>query len=88
MGLIPFDVQAYPALVHAVHPLKLYEYLACDLPVVATRWDELERLASPAILCDSVMDFQIAIRKALTDRQIRARVAITLARRTGEAASI
>ena len=67
VGFIPFDVQAYPALVHAVHPLKLYQYLACDLPVVATRWDELERLASPAILCDSVMDFQIAIRKALTD---------------------
>ena len=67
VGLIPFDVQAYPALVHAVHPLKLYEYLACGLPVVATRWQELERLASPAILCDSDTDFETAMRKALAD---------------------
>ncbi len=52
----------------AVHPLKLYEYLACGLPVVATRWDELERLASPAILCDSADGFASAIRTVLADR--------------------
>lgn len=50
VGLIPFDVAGYRDLVAAVHPLKLYEYLAVGLPVVAARWPELEELASPARL--------------------------------------
>lgn len=62
VGLIPFDVVKHGNLVHAVNPLKLYEYLACGLPVVATRWDELERLGSPAMLCESQDDFIAAIR--------------------------
>jgi glycosyltransferase involved in cell wall biosynthesis len=52
VGLIPFDVAGHTELVNDIHPLKLYEYLACGLPVVATRWRELERLASPALLVD------------------------------------
>jgi glycosyltransferase involved in cell wall biosynthesis len=65
VGIIPFDVVREPAYVHPVHPLKLYEYLACGLPVVATRWDELERLDSPATLCESPDDFVQAIQRAL-----------------------
>ena len=61
VGLIPFDVRSNAELVHAVHPLKLYEYLACELPTVASRWDELERLASPALLCDDLDGFRRAI---------------------------
>jgi glycosyltransferase involved in cell wall biosynthesis len=67
VGLIPFDVARFPEAVNAVHPLKLYEYLACGLPVVATRWEELEQLGSPVILCDGVDDFESSIRRALAD---------------------
>ena len=65
VGLIPFDVQHHPTLVHSIHPLKLYEYLAAGLPVVATRWRELERLQSPAALCESSEQFVAAIEGAV-----------------------
>lgn len=65
VGLIPFDVAGYPALVHAIHPLKLYEYLAAGLPVVARRWDELERIGSPAQLVDDAPAMEKALRAAI-----------------------
>ncbi|MCC7519647.1 MAG: glycosyltransferase [Verrucomicrobiae bacterium] len=46
-GIIPF---LRNELVDHVCPIKLYEYMACGLPVVATRWAELEAMASPARL--------------------------------------
>ncbi len=67
VGLIPFDVQGHPTLVHSIHPLKLYEYFAAGLPVVATRWRELERLESPARLCDSVNEFVTGIEMSLSE---------------------
>ena len=65
VGLIPFDVQNYPELIHRVNPLKLYEYMACSLPVVATKWEELEKLNSPAFLSNSIGEFKSCIEKAL-----------------------
>lgn len=67
VGLIPFDVGGHASLVNAVHPLKLYEYLACGLPTVATRWQELERLDSPAVLCSGLDEFVVAIRALVDD---------------------
>jgi glycosyltransferase involved in cell wall biosynthesis len=72
VGLIPFDVVGHAELVDTIHPLKLYEYLACGLPVVATRWRELEHLASPAILVDSPADFSASIRASLAQPPDRA----------------
>ncbi|MBI4000829.1 MAG: glycosyltransferase [Nitrospira defluvii] len=72
VGLIPFDVQGHPTLVHSIHPLKLYEYLAAGLPVVATRWRELERLQSPAKLRDSAAEFSAAIETSLCEPSRRA----------------
>jgi glycosyltransferase involved in cell wall biosynthesis len=66
VGVIPFDRIRHRSLVDAVHPLKLYEYLASGLPVVATRWQELEQMASPAALCDTPAQFVLAIRAALS----------------------
>ncbi len=71
VGLIPFDVDGHPELVHKVHPLKLYEYFASGLPVVATRWDELQRLESPARLCTTVDDYVEAIEAALAEPTAR-----------------
>lgn len=61
-GLIPFKRNA---LVDGVSPIKLYEYLASGLPVVATRWAELERVDPPAALCDNAAAFTAALRTVL-----------------------
>jgi glycosyltransferase involved in cell wall biosynthesis len=65
VGLIPFDAETHPDLVHAVNPLKLYEYLACELPVVCSQWDELRNINSPAFAAQSVEQFIEGIQAAL-----------------------
>jgi glycosyltransferase involved in cell wall biosynthesis len=67
VGLIPFDVGGRPDLVNGIDPLKLYEYLACGLPVVATAWEEISRLGSPAALCRTPEEHVAAIRRAITE---------------------
>jgi len=57
VAIIPFNVNKYPDLVNSINPLKLYQYLACGLPVIACRWDELERINSPAYLYNSEKEF-------------------------------
>lgn len=64
VGMIPFAVAQYPELVHGVHPLKMYEYLACGLPVVATAWQELESLAAPVSLAYDAAQFAEYILRA------------------------
>lgn len=67
VGIIPFDVARHGKLVNSIHPLKLYEYLACGLPVVSVEWDELRALNSPAILCRSVEGFVDALVRAVSE---------------------
>lgn len=50
-----------------ISPIKLYEYMAGGLPVVATRWRALEELNSPALL-SSGRDFPELIQDALSAR--------------------
>jgi len=69
VGMIPFDVENHPDLIHNVNPLKLYEYMACGLPVVSTRWRELETIDSPALLCRSADEFKEGILAALREPQ-------------------
>lgn len=71
IGLIPFDVRGHGELVNGIHPLKLYEYLACGLPVVATDWDEIRGLNSPAILCRTPEEHVAAVRAVLAARSDR-----------------
>ncbi|MCL4079343.1 glycosyltransferase [Coriobacteriia bacterium Es71-Z0120] len=49
LGIVPF---VRDEMIDAVHPIKVYEYLAAGLPVVATRWTELERMNAPVRLVD------------------------------------
>lgn len=67
VGLIPFDVQSHAGLLDYVNPLKLYEYFACGLPVVSTRWRELELLNTPAKLADDADGFIAAIESSLQE---------------------
>jgi len=62
VGIVPFIKNE---LTHAVSPLKLFEYLATGLPVVATRLDEMEATASPAVLCDDADTFARAVERVL-----------------------
>jgi glycosyltransferase involved in cell wall biosynthesis len=65
VGLIPFDVSGNPRVVNTIHPLKLYEYLACGLPVVSSSWPEIAGLGSTAILYQTKNDLIVGIRRAL-----------------------
>jgi glycosyltransferase involved in cell wall biosynthesis len=67
VGLIPFDVGNHEKLVRSIHPLKLYEYLASGLPVVAVEWEELTYLNSPALLCRGTDAFVLALERAIAE---------------------
>jgi len=62
VGIIPFNIN-HP-VVDTVNPIKLYEYMACGLPVVSVSWQELKLLASPAFLAGSADDFAAKIYSA------------------------
>ncbi len=49
VAIVPF---VRDELVDSVHPIKVYEYLAAGLPVVASRWTELELMEAPVTLVD------------------------------------
>jgi glycosyltransferase involved in cell wall biosynthesis len=64
-GIIVFD-KNHP-VVSSVNPIKLYEYMACGLPVVATKWRELELINSPAYLAEDSDDFAEKLKTAVSD---------------------
>jgi glycosyltransferase involved in cell wall biosynthesis len=63
IGIIPFKLD-HP-IVDSINPIKLYEYMACGLPVVASRWKELEMINSPAYLAESEESFLSGLDKYL-----------------------
>ena len=65
IGLIPFDVERHGELVNRVDPIKLYEYCAAGLPVVATWWQALEDRHSPALLAGTHQEFIEQVDRAL-----------------------
>jgi glycosyltransferase involved in cell wall biosynthesis len=65
VGIIPFDVANHRALIDGVNPIKLYEYLAAGLPVVASRWAEIEALGAPVALADTRSDWLAHLRNAV-----------------------
>jgi NAD(P)-dependent dehydrogenase (short-subunit alcohol dehydrogenase family) len=67
VGLIPFDRAGHAALVDTVNPLKLYDYAAAGLPVVATPWPELQRIGGPVTLAEGAPAFAAALRAALAE---------------------
>lgn len=64
-GMVPFAVHRNPTLVNAVNPLKIYEYFASGIPVVATSWEELRALDAPLHLAGGTDAFIRALRDVL-----------------------
>ncbi|HEV8335735.1 MAG TPA: glycosyltransferase [Candidatus Polarisedimenticolia bacterium] len=62
LGIIPFRDTA---LTRAIHPVKLYEYFAAGIPVVAADLEEIRRIASPALLARNGSEWVDAARSAL-----------------------
>ena len=69
VGIIPFNVKQYPELVNAINPLKLYEYMASGLPVVATDWLALRQIESPARLCTTCDEFIRSVQSAAASNE-------------------
>lgn len=66
VGIIPFK---RTELVEHVCPLKLYEFMACGLPVVSTRWRELENMGSPARLARNHEEWTDHLQQVLVESQ-------------------
>jgi glycosyltransferase involved in cell wall biosynthesis len=66
VGLIPFQRST---LTESVNPVKVYEYLASGLPVVATRWTELELTGLPVRLASCPSEFCKEMEEALGEDQ-------------------
>lgn len=65
VGIIPFK---RISLVDSINPIKLFEYLAAGIPVVATKWKELEMMKPPAYLAENALEFIEFIKTALQER--------------------
>lgn len=60
-GIVPF---ALGPLTHAIHPLKVYEYCAAGLPVVATPMRETAAMGAPIDLAGTPQEFAAALERA------------------------
>jgi glycosyltransferase involved in cell wall biosynthesis len=70
VGIIPFDINGHTELIAHINPLKLYEYMACNLPVVSVSWEELELLKTPARLSNTYQEFTKAIIDVIENNRI------------------
>ena len=80
IGLIPFCLDRNKELIAHINPLKLYEYMACGLPVVSSVWKELELLQTPAKLYHSKEE-ALALLKSLLQEKIDPTIYIDYAAR-------
>jgi len=64
VGLLPYKRNAWT---ENIHPLKMYEYLACGLPVVAMDIPSVHEEAQLIRIADNLADFVRGIRAALEE---------------------
>ena len=60
-GIVPFRLTP---MTHAIHPIKVYEYLAAGLPVVSTPMDETAAMGAPITLASGAQEFARALEAA------------------------
>jgi len=63
-GIVPFRLNP---MTHAIHPIKVYEYCAAGLPVVATPMAETAAMKAPLRLAGDAASFEAALRAGLRD---------------------
>jgi glycosyltransferase involved in cell wall biosynthesis len=68
-GIVPF---ALSPLTHAIHPLKVYEYCAAGLPVVATPMRETAAMGAPIDLAGTPQEFAAALERTREEGGARA----------------
>ncbi len=66
VGLIPFRTHKEDRFAEHSNPLKLYQYLAMGLPVVASRTKGLETIGAPIALTDGAPDFMGQVARAIS----------------------
>jgi glycosyltransferase involved in cell wall biosynthesis len=77
VGLVPFVPNE---LTHKISPIKMFEYFASGLPVVAPRLDEIERSQSPAMLYSDRQECAALIVRAVHEKTRLAPAAIEFGR--------
>ena len=60
-GIVPFRLTP---MTHAIHPIKVYEYLAAGLPVVSTPMQETAAMGAPIALAAGAEEFARALEAA------------------------
>jgi glycosyltransferase involved in cell wall biosynthesis len=63
-GIVPFRLTP---MTHAIHPIKVYEYFAAGLPVVATPMTETAAMQAPLRLAGDPASFESALRAGLEE---------------------
>src|SRR5262249_54854583 len=59
------DTARAPGTVDCLNPLKMYQYLACGLPVVSSEWTAIRKLNGPVRLCGTAAEFCTALQRAV-----------------------
>jgi glycosyltransferase involved in cell wall biosynthesis len=78
-ALVPFRLTP---MTHAIHPIKVYEYLAAGLPVVATPMEETAAMAAPLLLAADADAVATALETARATDSVEERAArVAYARR-------
>jgi glycosyltransferase involved in cell wall biosynthesis len=68
-GIVPFRLTP---MTHAIHPIKVYEYLAAGLPVVSTPMEETAAMGAPVALAAGAEEFARALEAARQSPAARA----------------
>lgn len=68
VGIVPFKLIRYT---DPLIPIKLYEYMACGLPVVSMKFKEFAYFKTPAYLAQTCEDFVALIQRALDQKDKR-----------------
>jgi len=72
VGIIPWRADLSRTIFS--HPIQFYEYMACGIPVISTKWPELESFESPAYLASTYEEFVRYIEDSIEENdQVRTR---------------
>jgi len=70
VGIIPHKVDRF---IKSTNPMKMYEYLACQKPIISTAGGDIEQFKDQVIITNDFQEFNNSIQKALTDENEKAK---------------